>query len=108
MIDSNDHDKLYITNCQTYFRKTASYIVQIFCHVVSTYPILSYCLFHREKNRYIQKKRAVPCNLSCQPSCREILGVPMHSYVECDSRVQTRESQKEWKEEKREIEGAMH
>jgi len=30
------------------------------------YLILSRHLFHREKNRYVRKKRAVWCNLSCQ------------------------------------------
>lgn len=33
-------------------RQQTMYIVQIFCYVISTYSILSHCLFHREENRY--------------------------------------------------------
>lgn len=84
------------------------YIVQIICYIISTYPILSHCLFHGKGNRYIKETGCFAQSVVSASSFKEILGVPMHSYTECDSRIQTRESRKERNEEKREIEGAMH
>lgn len=67
MIDSNDRDKLYITNCQAYFGETAAILFKYF--VTSFRPIRLYLttFFIAKKNRYTQKKWAVSCNLSCQP-----------------------------------------
>lgn len=65
MTGSNDHDELYTANCQVYFRETAvlfKYLIMSF----HAYLILSRHLFHRKKNRYVRKKRAVSRNLSCQ------------------------------------------
>lgn len=91
MTGSNDHDELYTTNCQAYFRETAGCIVQIFDHVVSCLSDFISPSFSSRKESLCTKEtgRLVQSVVSA-PSCREILGVPMHSYIECDSRTNER------------------